>query len=192
MHNTIAGEAAEERLREYWPQRGKGPGGPGGDEVVSQVNEELYYLAPLLPPSSFMDDPTAAPERGLLRLGGVRSVLHTVGRLLGGADELTERRWEHLADGVLLEEMCSLLVYQHIKPRGPYGKGEELALTRLCIPGGCAHSHTIHPSIHPSISPSSHPSLHLSIFISIHLRASSSPSIYPSIYLFFQALSLPL
>ena len=189
MHNKRKhhpGEAAEERLREYWPQRGEGLGG------VSLFKEHEYYLAPLLPPSSFMDDPTVAPERGLLRLGGVRSVLHTVGRLLGGADELTERRWEHLADGVLLEEMCSLLVYQHIKPRGPYGKGEELALTRLCIPGGCAHSHTIHPSIHPSISPSSHPSLHLSIFISIHLRASSSPSIYPSIYLFFQALSLPL
>ena len=183
VHNTIAGEAAEERLREYWLQRGKGPGGPGGDEVVSQVNEHEYYLAPLLPPASFMDDPNSAPEQGLLRLGGVRSVLHTAGRLLGGSDELTERRWEHLSDGVLLKEMCALLVYQHIKPCGPYGKGEELALTRLCVPGGCAHY-----SRYPSIYPSSHPFIYPpSIYRSIHL-CSIHLSIYPSIDL---SISLP-
>ena len=112
-----------------------------------------------------MADPTSVPERGLLRIKGVRSVLHMAGRLLGGADELTERRWEHLADGVLLKELCSHLVHEQIKPLGPYGKGEELALTRLCIPGGCVHafplsstclpSYSIHPSlrpIHPSIA----------------------------------------
>ena len=79
--------------------------------------------------------------------------MHTAGRLLGSADELTERRWEweHLAEGVLLEEMCALLVYQYIKPCGSYGKGEKLALTRLYIPGGCSLSRAIHPSIHPSL-----------------------------------------
>ena len=167
------GEVAEERLLAYWPQRGSGP---AGDEVVSQFNEHRYYLSPLLPPASFMADPTSVPERGLLRLKGVRSVLHMAGRLLGGADELTERRWEHLADGVLLKELCSHLVHEHIKPLGPYGKGEELALTRLCIPGGCVHafplsstclpSYSIHPSLRPSIHPSPTPPRALSSLLS--------------------------
>jgi hypothetical protein len=91
-----------------------------------------------------MADPGSVPQRGLLRLKGVRSVLHAAGRLLGSADELTERRWEHLADGAMLQELCSLLVYGLIRP-GPYGKDEELALSRLCIPGGCARSRSGRP-----------------------------------------------
>ena len=80
------GEAAEERLREYWPQRGN-----GDKEGVSQFKEHDYYLAPLVPPASFMPDLTSSEGLWLSRRG-VRSVMHSVGRLLGGADELTERR----------------------------------------------------------------------------------------------------
>ena len=184
------GEVAEERLLAYWPQRGSGP---AGDEVVSQFDEHRYYLSPLLPPASFMADPTSVPERGLLRIKGVRSVLHMAGRLLGGADELTERRWEHLADGVLLKELCSHLVHEQIKPLGPYGKGEELALTRLCIPGGCVHafplsstclpSYSIHPSLRPSIHPSPTPprAAPAALFspLSPHMHAEPEPTHTP-------------
>ena len=125
-----SGELAEARLRE-WAPREK----PSADLLT----EHQYYLAPLLPPPTFLAEPSTAPE-GLLRIDGIRSVLHAAGRTLGGTDEVTERRWEHLADGQQLTQLCAVLVHDFIRPRG-FPKEEQLALTRLCLPGGCGPAH---------------------------------------------------
>ena len=107
--------------------------------------EYEYYLAPLLPPASFRADATT-PPRHALRLFGVRSLLMAAGELLGGDDELAERYWEHLADGVLLTELCAILVFNYIRPQ-QQSKEKELALTRLCLPGRCVPPLRCSPSL---------------------------------------------
>ena len=134
------GEAAEARLREYWPQRGN-----GDKEGVSQFKEHEYYLAPLVPPASFMPDLTSLPEGLWLSRRGVRSVMHSVGRLLGGADELTERRWQHVADGTVLRQVGALVIERYIMPAG-LAKDEHVRMCSLCLPGGCC-AHPAHSSV---------------------------------------------
>ena len=69
---------AEARLREWAPREPR-------EKAADLLAEHQYYLAPLLPPATFLSDPSTAPE-GLLRLRGIRSVLHAAGRHLGGTD----------------------------------------------------------------------------------------------------------
>ena len=108
-----AGEQAEARLREWAPREKP-------SISADLLTEHQYYLAPLLPPATFLADPSTAPE-SLLRIEGIRSVLHAAGRTLGGSDELTDRRWEHMADGAQLTQLCAVLVHEVIGRPAPQG-----------------------------------------------------------------------
>ena len=131
---ACAGEAAEQRLLEI-----SNPEvclEPRPEELISA---HAYYVGPLLPPEAFMaagpGGELPVPEHALL-FSGLGSVLRTVGRVLGGHDAATALRWQHLAGGEQLREVCACLVHQWLKP---YQKGKdwEFAMTRLCLPGGC-------------------------------------------------------
>ena len=98
--------------------------------------ESTYGLEECLPPSGFQELSGDLRPADALVIAHGQSLCEAIGRHLGGADEATERRWQHLEeDPAALEAINRSVGYQHIFPACYPLVGRERAAKALQLGG---------------------------------------------------------